>query len=65
MKKPRIDLKKHVVKPASKWYLAKLALYVTILIILGVFFVRQLKSNKTDVKEKKINEIEGVRITTE
>jgi len=65
MKKPGIDLKKHVAKPASKWYLAKLALYITILIILGIVFVRQLKSNKMDVNEKKINEIEGVRITTE
>jgi hypothetical protein len=65
MKKPGIELKKHASKPASKWYLAKLVLYITILVILGIVFVRKMNQNKTQVDQTKIKEIEGVTINTD
>ena len=63
IKRP-FDLKRHVSAPVSKWHLLKLVLYITVLTILGVVYWRQV-SKLDPPKTEKINQIEGVTISTE
>ena len=59
----KVDFKKYASKPASKWYLVRIAFYIVLLTgLLYVFFSRNEKSN-FEVEE--IKSIDGINVTLE
>lgn len=59
----KVDFKKYVSKPVSKWYLVRIAFYIILLTGLIVLFFYQ--NNKQKVNPEKIDSIENVNITIE
>ena len=59
----KVDFKKYISKPVSKWYLARIVFYIVLLTgLLYIFFSQNGKKN-VDVKD--VKEIDKVTITIE
>lgn len=61
--KRKLDLKKYVSAPVSKWYLVRIAFYIILLTGLIILFFSQ-KRKKTPALQK-VDKIENVNITIE
>lgn len=61
--KRKLDFKKYVSAPVSKWYLARIAFYIIMLTGLIVLFFSQKDKKVVDVK--KVYKIENLNILIE
>ena len=59
----KVDFKKYVSKPVSKWYLARIGFYIILLSALIYLFFFQNGKKKVSVEE--VHRIDKVKITIE
>ena len=52
--KPKFDFQRHQMPKASKWYLIRIAIYVAVLIILGVLIAQVLTKKPKHLTEEEL-----------
>lgn len=52
--KPKFDFRRHQLPKASKWYLIRIAIYVVVLIILGVLIVQVMSKKPEQMTEEEL-----------